>query len=63
MGMVSGIISLTLGAILMSAVFLPQIFNANTSGWDAGTVAIWSAAGVVGGASFLYGIAAVFGLV
>ena len=62
MGMVGAIIGLTLGAIMLSSVFFPQVFGANTTGWDTGTIAIWTAVGVVAGASFLYAIAASLGV-
>lgn len=58
-----GMISLTISTIFLTSVFLPTVFTANTSGWDAQTVAIWAVVGVVSVAGFIYGVAAVFGIV
>ena len=38
---VSGIISLTLGVIMLASVFIPQVKTTNTSTWSASEVTLW----------------------
>jgi len=40
-------ISLVVLVILVGTVVMPQLLNANTTGWDAGSIAIWSVGGIV----------------
>lgn len=60
--LVGGIISLTIGAILVSSVFMATIKSTNTSGWDTGEIALWGVLGLIGIAGLLYGTANVFGM-
>ena len=62
-GMVSGIISITLGVIMISSVFLPQVHGTNTDAFSTAEVALWAVLGLGGVIGILYGIFAVFGLV
>jgi len=60
---ISGIISLVLGIVMMSGVFITTVKNTNTSTWSAQEVALWSMVGLMGVIGILYGTAATFGLV
>lgn len=60
---VTGIISLTIGVVMMTQVLLPQLKGANTSGWSTGEVALWAVGSTFAIIGILYGIATVFGLV
>lgn len=60
---VSGIISLTLGVIMLSSVFIPQVKGTNTSTWDASEVTLWSVVSLAGIIGIVYGAFAIFGLV
>jgi len=35
-------VGLVIMIVLVSSVVMPQVFNANTTGWDAASVAMWS---------------------
>lgn len=60
---ISGIISLVLGIVMMSGVFITTVKNTNTTNWTAQEVALWSMVGLMGVIGILYGTAATFGLV
>lgn len=62
-GMVGGIISVTLGVIMVANVFMPTVKGANTSEFDAGELALWGVLGLGGIIGIVYGIFATFGLV
>lgn len=40
-------IGLVVLIILVATVVMPQIVSANTTDWDAGSIALWSVAGLV----------------
>jgi len=40
-------VGLTIAIVLVTSVVLPQVFNANTSGWDAASVAMWGIVPIV----------------
>lgn len=62
-GMISGIISITLGVIMVSSVFLPQVHGTNTTSFSTAELALWAVLGLGGVIGILYGVFAVFGLV
>ena len=60
---VSGIISLTLGVIMLASVFIPQVKTTNTSTWTASEVTLWGVVSLAGIIGIVYGAFAIFGLV
>ena len=60
---VAGIISLTLGVIMVSAVYMPQVKGTNTSTFTTSETALWSVVGLAGIIGIVYGAFSVFGLV
>ena len=62
---VAGIISLTLGVIMVSAVFIPQVKGVNTTALDfsASELALWGVVSLAGIIGIVYGAFAIFGLV
>jgi len=60
---VAGIISLTLGVIMVSAVFIPQVKNTNTSDFTTSESALWDVVSLAGIIGIVYGAFAIFGLV
>lgn len=59
---ITGIISLTLGVILMANVFIYTVKNTSTSGWTSAEIALWGMLTLVGIAGIVYGVLNVFGL-
>jgi len=57
-----GIISLTLGIVVMSGVFMQTIKSTNTTGWGSGEIALWGLLGIAGIAGLVFGVLNVFGL-
>lgn len=60
--MISGIISITLGVIMLANVFIPTVKGVNTSTWTSGEVALWSVLVLGGIIGIVYGTFAIFGL-
>ena len=62
---VAGIISLTLGVIMISAVFIPQVKGVNTTALEFSTseLALWSVVSLAGIIGIVYGAFSIFGLV
>ena len=60
--MISGIISITLGVIMLANVFIPTVKGVNTSTWTAGEIALWSVLVLGGIIGIVYGTFAIFGL-
>lgn len=60
--MVSGIISITLGVIMLANVFIPVVKGVDTTNWTAGEVALWSVLVLAGIIGIVYGTFAIFGL-
>lgn len=61
--MFAGLISLSIGVILLVNVFIQTVNDANTTGWDTGEIALFGTLTLVAIAGMVYGVAAVFGLV
>lgn len=59
---VTGIISITLGVVMMANVLMPVVKGVNQTDWTAGEVALWGVAGLGSIIGIIYGIFAVFGL-
>lgn len=57
-----GLISLTIGVIVLASVFIETVKTTNTTGWSSGEVALWGLLSLVGIAGLLYGVLNVFGL-
>lgn len=60
---VAGVISLTLGVIMVASVLIPQVKGVNTSTWDTGEIALWGVVSLGAIIGIVYGAFAVFGLV
>ena len=59
---VTGIISLTIGVVVLSTVFISTVKGTNTSTWTSGEVALWGLLSLCGIAGVLYGVLNVFGM-
>lgn len=59
---VMGILSITIGAVVLASVFMSTIHTSNTTGWSTSEIALWGLLGIVGIAGLVYGVMAVFGL-
>jgi hypothetical protein len=57
-----GLISLTIGVIVLASVFITTVKNTNTSSFTTGEVALWGLLTLVAIAGMLYGVLNVFGL-
>jgi hypothetical protein len=60
--LVTGIISITLGVIMLANVFIPVVKGVNTTTWSAGEVALWGVLVLGGIIGIVYGTFSVFGL-
>lgn len=60
--MITGIISITIGAVILASVFMTTIKAQNTSTWSTSEVAMWSLLGLIGVVGLVYGVLNVFGL-
>jgi len=61
-GLVSGIISITLGVIMLANVFIPTVKGTNTDAFTTGELALWGVLTIGGIIGIVYGVFAVFGL-
>lgn len=59
---VSTIVMATVGVILVSSVFMPQLHNANTTTWTAGEVSMWNTLGIFMVIGFSLALLAGFGI-
>lgn len=57
-----GIISLTIGVVVMANVFIATVKNTSTSGWSNAEIALWGLLTIAGIAGIVYGVLNVFGL-
>jgi len=60
--LVTGIISITLGVIMLANVFIPVVKGVNTTGWTTAEVALWTVVALAGIIGIVYGTFVVFGL-
>lgn len=63
MGMVQGIIGITVGVILIVNVFMTVVKGANTTTWSTTEVAVYSLVSLLGIIGLAYGVGNVFGLI
>lgn len=61
--MVMGIISITIGAVVLANVFLTTINGTNTSTWGTSEVAMWGLLSLIAIVGLVYGVMNVFGIV
>jgi len=59
---VSGIISLTLGVVMLANVLIPQVKGVNTDNWDTGEQALWGVITLISIIGIVYGAGALFGI-
>lgn len=59
---ITGIISLTLGVVILANVFIFTVKNTSTTGWTSAEVALWGLLSLVGIMGLIYGVLNVFGL-
>jgi len=57
-----GIISLTIGVVILANVFIATVKDQNTSTWSTAEIALWGLLTLVSIAGILYGVLNVFGL-
>ena len=57
-----GIISLTLGVVVLANVFISTVKGVNTSTWTSGEAALWGLLTIGAVAGMVYGTLNVFGL-
>lgn len=60
--MITGIISITIGAVILASVFIYTIKNTSTSGWASSEIAMWGLLSLIGIVGLVYGVLNVFGL-
>lgn len=59
---IAGIISITIGAVIIASVFITTVKAQNTTGWTTSEVAMWGLLTLIGIVGMLYGVLNVFGL-
>jgi hypothetical protein len=59
---IGGIISLSVGAVVLASVFVTTIKNTNTTGWSTSEIAMWGLLSLAGIIGLVYGVFNVFGL-
>ncbi len=59
---IMGIISLSVGVVVLAGVFITTVKAQNTTGWASSEIALWGLLTIVGIAGLVYGVLAVFGL-
>jgi len=59
---ISGILSLTIGVVVLANVFISTVKDTNTSTWSTAEVALWGLVTLVGIAGIVYGVMNVFGI-
>ena len=59
---IGGIISISIGIIMLANVFMTTVTSTNTSTWSSSSVAIWGVVGLAGVVGILYGTLNVFGV-
>ena len=60
---IGGIVSITLGGVMVASVFIATIKGVNTDTWETSEVALWAMLPLAGIIGMVYGTLAVFGLV
>jgi hypothetical protein len=62
MTFIQGIVSVSIGAVMLSSVYITTIQGVNTSTWSTGDAALWGVLTTIGIVGLVYGVANVFGL-
>jgi hypothetical protein len=62
MSLIAGIVSITLGAVMLANVFITQIKAVNTSEWSTSETALWGILTLVGIIGLVVGVLNVFGV-
>jgi hypothetical protein len=60
---IGALMSLAIASVVLAQVFIPIVRGANTTGWNAGDLALWSLTTLIAIAGFVYFVGGVFGLV
>jgi hypothetical protein len=59
---IMGIISLAVGVVVLSGVFIYVVKNTSTIGWSSAEVSLWGLLTIVAIAGLVYGVLTVFGI-
>jgi hypothetical protein len=59
---IAGILSLTIGVVVLANVFITTVKGANTTGWTSAEISLWGLLTLVGSAGIVYGVMSVFGI-
>jgi hypothetical protein len=59
---IGGIVSITLGAVILANVFISTVKTTNTSTFTSAEVAMWGLLSLIGIIGLLYGVLNVFGI-
>lgn len=59
---IAGIISLTIGVVVLAEVFIATVKGTNTSTWSTAEIALWGLLSLIGIAGIIYGVMTVFGM-
>lgn len=59
---IGGIVSISLGVIMLANVFISTVNGTNTSGWSTAEVALWGTLTLAGIVGLVYGVLNLFGL-
>lgn len=59
---IGGIVSVSLGAIMLANVFISTVKTQNTDGWTTAEVALWGTLTLAGIVGLVYGVLNLFGL-
>lgn len=59
---IGGIVSVSLGAIMLANVFISTVKTQNTTGWTTAEVALWGTLTLAGIVGLVYGVLNLFGL-
>ena len=62
MGFIGGIVNISIGAIMLSAVFISTVKNTNTSGWTTSEIALWGVLTIAGIVGLVVGTLNLFGI-
>jgi hypothetical protein len=57
-----GMISLTIGVVVLANVFITTVKDTNTDSWSSAETALWGLLTIAGVAGMVYGVLNVFGL-
>lgn len=59
---IAGIISLTIGVVVLANVFIFTVKNTTTAGWSTAEISLWGLLSLIGIAGIIYGVMSVFGM-